>query len=289
MIPCLMLLFLGQGADAVALKWHFKQGDSFLQTTRSQLNQTVKIGMQEFKTDITHTTVIRFTVKQVEPNGTVTLEEKVESVKATNPDGSPAAGSSAVLNQLQGATFTAKLAPDFTVQQLEGYEELLKRIAGDDPSVRRVVQALLSENQLKRAMRESFGFLPIEPVKPGATWQRELPLTLGPLGSAVLKQDFRFEGIETKDGKSLAKVTFKPTVVYSLPKPELSNPEMTITKANIQEGDSQGTLYFDVAAGRLNRSEKKLNLKGDVTVELQGKETPLTFEQSQTIDVRITK
>jgi hypothetical protein len=288
-LPALLLLLLPQGADAVALKWQFKAGDTFVQTTTSKLNQTVKIGEQEFKQDLIHTTQIRNTIKEVAADGTVTLEQKVESIKATNPDGTAAAGSNAVLNQLQNVTFTSKLDKELKVQQLEGYDELVKRIAGDDPSVRRVVQALLSENQLKSVLHNSFAFVPPEPVKPGAVWNREVTLSLGPLGSVLLKQDFNFTGVETKDGKSLAKVTFKPTVVYTAPKPEASNPEMSITSGSIQPGDSLGTLWFDTAAGRLDRSETKLHLKGNLTVKLGGKESPVTFEQTQTIEVRITK
>jgi hypothetical protein len=275
--------------DAVALKWQFKEGDSFVQTTDSKLNQVVRVNGQEFKQDLLHKTVIRFTIKQVESNGTITIEQKVESIKATNPDGTTAGGNNAVLNQLNGATFTVKLGPDYKVQQLEGHDELLKRLAGDDPSVRRVVLAVLSENQLKKAMQESFGFLPAEPVKPGAAWQREMSLTLGPLGSAVLKQDYKFEGMENKDGKSLAKATFKPTFIYTPPTGEATNPEMSITKGTIQPGNAQGTFFFDTAAGRLERSDMKVSFKGELTVKLNGKETPLTFEQTQTVEVRITK
>lgn len=284
-----LLAFAQADAGEVSLRWQFKQGETFQQQTRSQLHQVVKVGEQELKQDLVHTTVIKYVVKQVDTDGSVTFEQTIESMKATTPEGAPAAGNNAILNQLQGATFTAKLGPDFKVLQLEGYDELVKRLAGDDPSVRRVVQALLSEDQLKNIMQQSFGFVPNTQAKPGATWQRDLTLALGPLGTMTLKQNFKFEGMETKDGKSLAKVTFQPQVTYSPPKPEAANPEMSVLKGEIKADNPQGILYFDPAAGRLDRSELKLHLTGTLTVKLSGKEVPLTFDQTQTIETRLLK
>jgi hypothetical protein len=284
-----MLSSFSFAQDEVALQWRFKEGDTFQQQTRSQLQQVVKVGDQELKQDLVHTTVIKYAVKKLDPDGSLMLAQTIESMKATTPDGSPAAGNNAVLNQLQGATFTATLKPDFTVQSLEGYDELLKRLAGDDPSVRRVVQALLSQEQLKNVMQQSFGFLPPNKVKPGATWQRELPLSLGPLGSMLLKQTFKFEGLENQNGKSLAKISFQPQITYSPPKPDMANPEMSVLKGEVQATQASGVLYFDPTAGRLDHSELKLQLQGNLTVKLQGKEVPLTFQQSQTIDIRMPK
>jgi hypothetical protein len=286
----LFLLTSIQGAPGeVSLRWQFKQGDTFQQQTRSQLHQVVKVNDQELKQDLVHTTVIKYVVKQVDKDGSVTLEQTIESMKATTPEGAPSAGNNAILNQMQGATFTAKLGPDYQVLQLEGYDDLVKRLAGDDPSVRRVVQAFLSEDQLKHIMQQSFGFVPNSQAKPGTTWQGDLNLTLGPLGGINLKQNFKFEGMETKDGKSLAKVTFQPQVTYSPAKSEAANPEMSVVKGEIKADNPQGVCYFDPAAGRLDRSELKLHLTGSLTVKLSGKEVPLTFDQMQTIETRLLK
>ncbi len=275
--------------DAVALRWQFKTGDSFQQQTRSQLHQVVKVNSQELKQDLVHTSLVKYVVKEVEKDGSVTLEQQIESIKATTPEGAPAAGSNAVLNQLQGSTFLAKLGPDFKVIQLEGYDNLLKRLAGDDPSVRRVVQSLMSEEQLKNALQQSFGFLPNKAAKPGDSWQQELTLTLGPLGSVKVQNVFKFDGLETKDNKSLAKISFQPTVTYLPPKPESANSEISVVQGSIESNNPQGVLYFDAKSGRLDHSELKLNLKGNLTVKLNGKEVPLSFEQSQTVEVRLMK
>ncbi|HQR09169.1 MAG TPA: DUF6263 family protein [Gemmatales bacterium] len=284
----LLLLLTPLQTDGVNLRWQFKQGDTFNQESRSQLNQTVKVGDKEFKQDLVHTTLVKYTVSEVTPMG-ITLEQQIESMKATAPDGQPSPGNNAVLNQLQGAILKAKLSPDLQVKELEGYDELLKRLAGDDPSIQRVAKALLSEEQLKNAISHSLGFVPQKATSPGATWNREMTIALGPLGSVRIGQAFKFEGMESVDGVSLAKITFQPTVAYSAPKPDASNPELSITQGNIKLKEGSGVVYFDPAAGRLHHSTLKLTLTGDLTAKISGKEIPLTFDQTQTIDVRMKK
>jgi hypothetical protein len=282
-----MLLLAPVSQEEAALLWKFKAGETFQQEMRSRVTQTVKIGDHELAQDLIHTTVVKYTVKEVGAGGVVTLEQKIESSKATTPEGNPAAGKSALLNQLAGMTLVARLGPAYQVEQLEGYDELLKRLAGDDPSVRRVVQALLSEEQLKNAIGQSFAFVPGKNVKPGDGWQRELSLTLGPLGRVLVKHSFTFAGLEDHSGRKLAKVTYRPEIIYSPPGPEAANPQMSVVRGTVGLKAGEGVLFFDPAAGRLWRSELKMQLQGELTVKLNGKETPLTFEQTQTVDVRL--
>lgn len=288
MLLFILLLSPWQG-DGANLRWQFKQGDTFLQETKSQLQQVVKVNQQEFKQDIVHTTVVKYSVSEVGDGGAITLDQQIESMKATNSDGSPSAGNNAVLNQMQGAIIKAKLNAELQVTQLEGYDELIKRLAGDDPSVRRVVQALVSEEQLKNGISHSLGFVPQKATPVGTMWKRELTLTLGPLGSVQVNQAFKYEGMETLEGVSLAKISYQPTVSYTPPKAEAANPEMSIVKGTIQLKSGQGVVYFDPAFGRLHHSSLKLTLSGEMTAKLQGKEVPLSFEQTQSIDVRMKK
>lgn len=285
----LLLLISSWQGEGAALRWQFKQGDSFQLETRSQLQQVVKAAQQEFKQDIVHTTVVKYTVSEVAPDGSVTLDQQIDSMKATNPDGTPSSGNNAVLNQLQGAILKAKLKPALEVEQLEGYEELVKRLAGDDPSVRRVVQALLSEEQLKNSISHSLGFVPQKPALVGETWKREMTMSLGPLGSVLINQAYKFEGMENVEGVSLAKISYQPTISYISPKPEAMNPEMSIVKGTMQLKSGQGVLYFDPAKGRLQRNSLKLVLIGEMTAKVQGKEVPVTFEQTQSFEVRMMK
>lgn len=282
---CLLLI----PSDTLALRWQFKQGDTFQTETKSHLVQTVKVNGQDFKQDIIHTTVVKYTISAVEADGSILLEQQIESMKATNPDGSPSAGNNAVLNQLQGAIIKAKLTPQFVVKELEGYEELIKRLAGDDPSVRRVVQALLSEEQLKQGIQHSLGFVPQKDVNTGATWKQQLKLNLGPLGSINTELDFKAVGNSKFEEKDLVKIDYQPSVKYTPPTGDAVNPELAISQGTVDLKEGNGVAYFDTKEGRLYASTLKLHLTGELTAQLGGKAVPLTFDQTQTIEVRIKK
>jgi hypothetical protein len=284
-----LLLALITPAENHALKWKFAKGDTFTMETVSQLKQTVKVNGQDIKQDLSHITRVKYTVTDLGADGIIALDQEVESMKAANPDGSPSAGNNAILNQLQGSILKAKLAPDLKVKELEGYEEIIKRLAGDDPSLRRVVQALLSEEQLKQAIQHSFSFVPQKETADGETWKRDLKLNLGTLGSITTELNFKLAGKATIDGKELVKIEYQPTIKYAPPSAEAANPELSILSGNINLKSGKGVAYFDAKAGRLHSSQLTLELAGDMKAKLSGKEIPLTFEQTQTIEVRMKK
>lgn len=283
-----LLLSLITPAENHALKWKFAKGDAFTMETVSQLKQSVKVNGQDIKQDLSHITRVKYTVTDV-ADGIIALDQEVESMKAANPDGSPSTGNNAILNQLQGSILKAKLTPDLKVKELEGYEEIIKRLAGDDPSLRRVVQALLSEEQLKQAIQHSFSFVPQKDTADGETWKRDLKLNLGPLGSVTTELNFKLAGKATVDGKELVKIDYQPTIKYTPPTAEAANPELSILSGNINLKSGKGVAYFDAQAGRLHSSQLTLELAGDMNAKLSGKEIPLTFEQTQTIEVRMKK
>lgn len=288
MLLFLLLLQTAQ-TDGVNLRWQLNQGDTFQLETVSKLTQVVTARQQEFKQDAVHTSLVKYTVSAVEPNGVIVLDQQIESMKATNPDGSASPGNNAIFNQLQGAIVKARLTPGLKVEQLEGYDELVKRLAGDDPSMRRVVQALLSEEQLKNAIGYSMGFVPQKAVQPGATWKSEMNVALGPLGTVRINQAFKFEGMETVEGVSLAKISYQPAVDYVPPKAEAGNPDLSILRGKIELRSGSGVIYFDATKGRLHHSDLKFTLRGEMTAQVQGIETPVTFEQTQSIAVRMKK
>jgi len=102
-------------------------------------------------------------------------------------------------------------------------------------------------------------------------------------------QAFKFDGMETVEGVPLAKISYQPTVSYTPPKADATNPELSIIQGTIELKKGSGVVYFDPAVGRLHHSSLKLELTGTLTAKLGGKEVPITFEQTQTVDVRMKK
>lgn len=283
----LLLTIISFHPDALSLKWQFKKDDTFIYETTSRLTQSVRVKDQEFKHDIVHTAVMKYTIQSVEADGSIKLQLLIETMKALNPDGTNASGNNAIFNQMQGITLTMKLNPAFQVTDLEGYDLLLKKLAGDDPSLRRVVHAMFSEEHFKQSVQQAFGVVPQKEVPAGFQWNRKSVTSLGPLGTVQVDLQMTAVGLEDVESKKLARINYKPTLNYQPATTEASNPEMSIIKGSVKLLEGEGVAFFDPQAGRLFRSTLKLKLTGELTARISGQEVPVQFDQTQTIEMRI--
>src|SRR5262249_29552936 len=81
-----------------------------------------------------------------------------------------------------GAALILYVKPSGEVTKVEGQEELLNLLAGDDSGKRQALREALSEESLKKTLSESLGFLPPAKGKSASTWKHSAGLNLGPLG-----------------------------------------------------------------------------------------------------------
>jgi Family of unknown function (DUF6263) len=274
------------------MAWKLKEGDKLFVETVSGFKQSMKTLGKEFRQDRETTVLYSVTVKSVDANKNAVLEEKVESVAVKNtgsPAGEPAAEDK-FNQQLKDATFTVTVTPQGEVTKFEGYEELLKKIAGDDVNAKKIVQAVLTEEGLKRAATDAFGVLPAGPVKTGDKWgqDKKAEAPLGPLGSFTLTRTYTYDGKENYDGKSVDKISFTGTATYTPPKTGEASPlPFQVTKGDLKADDMKGTLYFDPAAGRVVASETSLRLKGNVSITVSGTPIDTEMQQDQTVKTRV--
>src|SRR5262245_36771640 len=164
-----LALVLGlAGASARAqqpLEWKFKKDDAFRYKTVSTLKQIMKLldkaGKPEGKElvqDIEYTIVVGYKVLDVTKDGGAVLEMKVESMSFKNAAsiGAPAVDD----DKVKGATFKLTLSAKREPTKIEGYDEFLKKMAGDDNNVLKTLQAVLPKETLMKSARDAFGFLP---------------------------------------------------------------------------------------------------------------------------------
>lgn len=283
----LMIALLSFAPDDLPLKWQFKKDDSFSYETKSRLTQSVRVKDQEFKQDIVHTAIMKYTIQSVEADGSIKLQLLIESMKALNPDGSTATGNNAVFNQMQGITLTMKLNPAIQVLELEGYDLLMKKLAGDDPSLRRVVHAMFSEEHFKQAVHQAFAVVPQKEVPAGFQWKRKSVTSLGPLGTVQVDMQMTAVGLEDVESKKMVRLNYKPTLNYQPAATDASNPEMSIIKGSVKLQEGEGVAFFNPHAGRVFQSTLKLKMAGELTARISGQEVPVQFDQTQTIEMRI--
>jgi hypothetical protein len=283
-----LALFVLPAHAQVQMEWKLKEGDKFFLETVSNLKQQMRTQGKEMKQDQDLTTVFALSVEKKNPDNTAVLEEKIETLIVKNAGGLAAGTDEKFNQQLLGTAFKVTLNPRGEVVKFEGYDDLVKKLAGDDPTARKAVQSVTPEDQFKVSVSEAFGFLPDKPVKTGDSWERETTRSLGPLGSFVSKRKYTYEGSEMVEGKPLEKITFTAATTYNAPKAgEASAFPFQVEKADLKVEDVKGTFLFDAAAGRLVRSEMGLKLKGTVVIKVMGTNLETEAVEEQTVKMRV--
>jgi hypothetical protein len=283
-----LALFALPAHAQVQMEWKLKEGDKFFLETVSTLKQQMRTQGKEMKQDLEMTTVFSLAVQKKNADNTAVLEQKIESLSVKNAAGQAAGTDEKFNQQLVGAAFKVTLSPRGEVAKFEGYDDLVKKLAGDDPAARKAVQSIMPEESLKASVSEAFGFLPDKPVKTGDSWERETTRSLGPFGSITSKRKYSYDGSEMVEGKPLEKISFTAASTYNPPKAAEPNAfQFQVAKADLKLEDVKGTFLFDAAAGRLVHSEMGLKMKGTVVIVVMGTNLETEAQQDQTIKMRV--
>jgi hypothetical protein len=119
--------------------------------------------------------------------------------------------------------------------------------------------------------------LPEGPIAPGKTWT-ESGATSSPLmGPATLESRFRYEGSETRDGRTLEKITFTMRMT--------PRGEQAPKGFQVSQQESEGVYYFDNAAGRMVEMTTKTKLRMSVS-ESGKKVREQTIETEQRFELK---
>lgn len=172
------------------------------------MSQTMEIAGQEMETAQDKTTVLQFTVKDVEADGTLVVETNVariygsmqmpmgmgdveyDSAEAAADKDDEAGGGfmpspgqmGKMQTMLAGKKFLAKVKANGKVASLEGVAELLKKPAGGRGGM---PQAELSEDTLRHMVESAFGSVPEKPAAVGATWDHRVEEGQGMPAAAI--------------------------------------------------------------------------------------------------------
>jgi hypothetical protein len=264
------------------LEWKLKEGDIFYLETVVTSKQSITSGGKTVKQDLNSTTVTGFTVKKKTAEGGYVLEQKIESVKIKTAGGF-GQGVEKLAKKMKGALLTLTLDKNMKVAGLEGYEDLVKKIAGDDSDAADAFRLMVPEETYKMAAGLVFGFLPDKAVVKGKSWKKKLKVPLGPLGSLKTENEYTLKETTTEG----VRIDFTSKVNYTAPDDKSDKVPFKIVKGDLSADEAKGTLVFDPAKGRLIRSEEKLVLSGNLTVEVAGNKLDLKVEQTTTSKGRL--
>jgi hypothetical protein len=264
----------------VQLRYHWAKGDEirYRVTQETETTMTGLPGVGEMTTGQKTVQAQRLTVNDVAADGTATLSMTFESNRmevsspmgtmvydSTAPDpkaaSDPAMGAMAKLaGAMIGETITVVMTPTGAVHKIEGMSRIAEKIVKEfpqDPSAGGMMQALkttLSDEAMRSTLEQNFVQFPANAVTPGQTWTRQFAMTNPVVGTLRASVTSTFKGLETTDGRELARVATSVTI-----KPETPGGMPGVMGMTVQIGDgtAEGDVQFDVKRGRMHHTMLK--------------------------------
>jgi hypothetical protein len=279
---CLILLLCRSPLQA-QFAWKLKQGDRFFVEETTSIRQTIKITGTETRQDLDQTKVLRYIVLGRNADGDLVLEKQIESVKLVVGVGG-ASPESKLMQQFEGASFLLTLDPKGRIVKLDGWEELVAKLAQKTPETAKLIRALVSEEVLKTTDEHLFHFLPQSAPEKGS-WQNSASMSLGPLGRLDALHRYQ-PAKEQPSDKSMTKISVASKLTYALPK-ENSDYPIKVVRGFLKPERAEGTILFDTARGRLVQSEYRRVLDGALHISVPSGAVDMDLKQEQTVTLRL--
>ncbi|HEV3168096.1 MAG TPA: DUF6263 family protein [Isosphaeraceae bacterium] len=276
----------GAPADAqTTLRWRLQKGETlyYTMTQKSMIKQsasgksfevtmtqtfdtTWKVGdASEDSAEVTQTfDRIRMSVDA--PTGKLEYDSKDGKV----PEGQFGQQFGATISAIVGAGITFKINGRGEVSDVKLPDKLLetiKSVAGAGTG------SPMSEEALKKLIKESTFPLPEKPVTPGTTWSKNTEVAAPPSGSMILKNTYTYKGPVTEGGKKLERIDVTTIT-------ELVPADTTQLKATIKSQDAKGSFLFDNAKGHIDHST--------MTQKMETVFTMMNIESTQITDITAT-
>jgi hypothetical protein len=278
------------GGDKANLAWKFEKGKTFYQEMTTDTTQNMKVMGQDVTQKQSQTFYFAWTPTE-EKDGVWTVTQKIDGIKmtitindqtisfdSTNPTAAANNALAEFFKQLVGSTFTLTIGKDMKVMKVEGRDEFIKKLGSANSQMEPLLKKILSDDALKQMADPTFGVVPGKEVTKGETWTpKSSELNLGPIGTYTNAYKYTYEG---KDG-DLQKVKVENTLTYKPPTEGGEGLPFRIKSANLTSKDAGGTIYFNPAKGRLEKSNLSLKLEGSLDIEIGGTTTKVDLKQEQ--------
>jgi hypothetical protein len=285
-----------QEGGGTKLGWKFEKDKPFYQEMKTTTDQTMKVMGSDIKQRQEQT--FWFSWKPLEQKGdNWDILQKIEGVKmrieiggqpieydsTKEQQGQPTALSD-FFKQLVGSEFTLTVDKNFKVIAIKGRDEFLKKLTGSNPQMEALLKQILSEDALKEMADPTFAAVPNKEVKKDDTWDKTSKLNMGPIGTYENNYKYTYQGTE----KDKAKIKVETTLKYTPPdeKTPSGGLPFKITSASLASKNAGGDIVFDAKAGRVEESTMKVELSGDLSIEIGGQKTAVKLDQTQTTSVK---
>lgn len=263
----LVALCLTAPGDTYTLEWKLREGDVFYNKTSVSMDQTIEVMGMQMDQSLTMTSVVRFKVKSVQP----TVVEMTYLENKLDAAGIPGFN---LGDKIKNVTFTATLDKNFKVTKFQGYDKFLEAVTDGDEEQKKLMKIMMPESTMRQMISQTFVLGPGKPVAVGDSWKTEDQMSIGPLGNLRLKQSLRLVSVKG----NRADVSVKADLEFQLGDSDTGLP-FKITKFDLKADKFEGTMVFDLKAGRVAEANMQMEMSGNMTIGIAG----------QTIDAKLVQ
>jgi hypothetical protein len=267
--------------DPIQLVWKLKADDTFYQELVVLQKPTFKVppGIV-VQSVLQYRIVSRFTVKKRNEDGSLVVEQKIESANLLQADDLTKSAVAGAVMQMKGTTYTLHLSPAMDVTKFEGKagDPKLTPVAG---GMGMQMTSLVDRDGWKELAQATF-FQMDRPLKVKDRWQKPMTHNWGALGAWSGQITYLYFGKQD----NFHKVGYQLNLAYKAPGAGAVG-MMKINGATFQPPQAEGMLLFDSVKGRTVAAEERFRVRGLISVNLFGQNTQIEVEEDQHFQIRI--
>jgi hypothetical protein len=263
--------------------WKLKEGDSFYQELTVGQQSNLRAAGVPASSLLQYRVVSRFTVTKAAPDGVRLVEQKVEQAQLLQADTLTQSLLAPAVKQLPGTKFQLKLNRHMEVTDFQG-EGGQPRVGAVQLAAGQGLQmaSLLDRDGWKEMAQATF-FNRDQPLTPNARWSKPMTHHWGPLGTWTGQIHYAYAGPQG----AAHKIAYAMQLTHQPPVAGNRVLGAAVTGAKFQAQEAVGVLHFDAARGRVRAAEERFRVRGVLSLQLLGQNTPVELEEVQTFQVRI--
>jgi Family of unknown function (DUF6263) len=267
----------------------FDSDKPFWQEMTTKTKQTMKVQNMEVVQDQTQTFWIKWTPKAKDKDGNWVVEQEIVGVKMnikiggneiafdskdTNPPNNPLTD---FFKALVGSKFTLTISPkDLKVTNVEGLDKFVDKLATANDQLKPLLKSILSKEALIQMSEPTFAAFPKDGVMKKDGWKYDVALNMGPIGTYNTSYTYK------PNTSDKTKIDVTATMTYKAPDEKSASGLPFIIKGGELKADkAEGWVTVDPAAGRIKESNMKVDLKGNLKIDIGGMETTVELTQNQ--------
>jgi len=290
-------------AQAVSLKPKWQTGKRYmLKMTTSQDSETTAPGVTKpIKAQTEQTMDLSVSVRKGSRPDTKSLEMVYESAAIsvempgmtmsfdTKSDPATDAGNplAIVMRGIVGAEFKCEVDGSGKVVSVEGVDDFIEKISGENPQARAMLGSMFSEDSFKQIFASGIesDWLPGKDVSLGETWSTRNEMPLGGMGTFEAESKYKFSKWEQRRGRRCAVLDFTGSFSSTASKAGQTDMGMAF---DMKDGKLSGTTWFDPVLGAAVETTMKQSM--DLHMGMPGAEegsqgTSSKIEQTTTVEL----